>query len=67
MNDCSDECCKKKAKQQEGDPRARHDYGGFASLPTDVLISILCRSPASDHESLRDTCKTFRDTIDSDE
>mmetsp|Transcript_21223 Transcript_21223/g.30375 ORF Transcript_21223/g.30375 Transcript_21223/m.30375 type:complete len:699 (+) Transcript_21223:37-2133(+) len=68
MDNCSDERCKKKAKQQAEDlqPHPHHDYGGFASLPTDVLISILCRSPASDHESLSDTCKAFRATIDSD-
>eukprot|EP00985_Skeletonema_marinoi_P015005 scaffold7653_cov71-Skeletonema_marinoi.AAC.1 len=59
MDDCSDESSKKAAEQNH------HDYGGFASLPTDVLISILCRSPASDHTSLRDTCKSFRTTIDS--
>jgi hypothetical protein len=51
--------CDKKLKQLE------HDYSGFASLPTDVLISILCRSPASDHKALRDTCKAFRDVLDS--
>jgi hypothetical protein len=48
------------------EPRQQHEYGGFASLPTDVLISILCRSRASDHKALRDTCKAFRATIDSD-
>lgn len=70
MNDCSDERCKKKTKQEaEGlQVTAPQDFssGGFASLPTDVLISILCRSPASDHKSLRDTCQAFRATIDSD-
>ncbi len=71
MNDCSDERCKKKAKQEEAGgnqaaPPQDENYAGFDSLPTDVLISILCRSPASDHKSLRDTCKSFRATIDSD-
>ncbi len=71
MDNCSDERSKKKAKQQAeaADPQPHHhhhDYGGFASLPTDVLISIFCRSPASDHRSLSDTCKAFRATIDSE-
>jgi len=59
--------CGKKMKQQEEEcgKSEQHDYRGFASLPTDVLISILCRSPASDHTSLRNTCKSFRATIDS--
>eukprot|EP00984_Skeletonema_dohrnii_P020453 scaffold9984_cov148-Skeletonema_dohrnii-CCMP3373.AAC.4 len=59
--------CGKKMKQQEEEcgKSEQHDYRGFASLPTDVLISILCRSPASDHKALRDTCKAFRATIDS--
>ncbi|KAK1734923.1 hypothetical protein QTG54_014383 [Skeletonema marinoi] len=58
-----------KMKQQEEEfvKSEQHDYSGFASLPTDVLISILCRSPASDHKALRDTCKAFRTTIDSAE
>ena len=43
------------------------NYSGFASLPADVLVSILCRSPQSDHEALRNTCKAFRETIDSNE
>jgi len=61
--------CGKKMKQQEEEcgKSEQHDYSGFASLPTDVLISILCRSPASDHKALRDTCKAFRTTIDSAE
>ena len=74
MNDCSDERCKKKAKQEEAGghqsaappPQDDENYSGFTSLPSDILISILCRSPASDHKSLRDTCKSFRATIDSD-
>jgi len=71
MDNCSDERSKKKAKQQAeaADPQPHHhhhDYGGFASLPRDVLISILCRSPASDHKSLSHACKAFRATIDSD-
>lgn len=45
---------------------ARHDYSGFASLPPDVLISILCRSPSSDHASLRNTCKAFCSALNSD-
>ena len=59
--------CGKKMKQQEEEfvKSEQHNYSGFASLPTDVLISILCRSPASDHTSLRDTCKAFRTTVDS--
>ena len=63
----SDECGKKIMKEQEKEcvEKEQYDYSGFASLPTDVLISILCRSPASDHEALRDTCKSFRTTIDS--
>eukprot|EP00984_Skeletonema_dohrnii_P008149 scaffold2987_cov77-Skeletonema_dohrnii-CCMP3373.AAC.7 len=65
MDDCSDESSKKVTEQQTEGHQNHHDYGGFASLPTDVLISILCRSPASDHLSLRDTCKSFRTTIDS--
>jgi len=65
MDDCSDESGKKVAEQQTERNQSHHDYGGFASLPTDVLISILCRSPASDHTSLRNTCKSFRTTIDS--
>lgn len=65
MDDCSDESSKKAAEQQTEDHQNHHDYGGFASLPTDVLISILCRSPASDHKALRNTCKSFRTTIDS--
>ena len=50
-------------KQKHSD----YDYSGFASLPADVLVSILCRSPQSDHEALRNTCKAFRETIDSNE
>ena len=53
------------AEEECVEGKEQHDYSGFASLPTDVLISILCRSPASDHKALRDTCKAFRDVLDS--
>jgi len=36
------------------------------SLPEDALISVLCRVPASDHNSLWNTCSTFRKAIVSD-
>jgi len=41
--------------------------GCFSSLPQDILMSILCRVPAADHSSLRNTCKKFRQVIDSDD
>ena len=57
-------------EEQSNRKRQKHsdyNYSGVASLPSDVLISILCRSPQSDHEALRNTCKAFRETIDSNE
>ena len=39
----------------------------LSSLPQDALISVLCRVPSSDHTSLRNTCKSIRSAIDSEE
>lgn len=41
--------------------------GCFSSLPQDILMSILCRVPAADHTALKNTCKKFRQVIDSDD
>ncbi|KAL7541222.1 hypothetical protein ACHAXR_011471 [Thalassiosira sp. AJA248-18] len=38
----------------------------LSTLPQDVLISVLCRVPSSDHTTLWDTCKNFRNAFDSD-
>lgn len=38
----------------------------LASLPADALLSVLCRVPASDHASLRKTCRAVRRALDSD-
>ena len=60
----SKELSPQKPQQQQ---QQHHNFTDFASLPSDVLISILCRSPSSDHKSLRNTCKAFCSTLNSAE
>lgn len=62
----SNELSPQKPLQQQ-QQQQHHNFTDFASLPSDVLISILCRSPASDHTALSNTCKAFRSTLNSSE
>ena len=52
--------------EQQQDTVANDESPGLASLPPDVLVAVLCRVPASDHDALRRTSRTLCHAIDSE-